>query len=924
MAPHQSLRQGCSRAHCACRPLLMRCPARPRPIATANRLSSSPTARRSIFTSASGRHSRPSSSSSSTSSYTTRPIRTTAASLAALGSLLVFSLSPHSRYIHLDAGPQGRAAAPKEPPQWAQNGKDNNPKKDNDKEEEKEDDGTSTVEAVTDWFREAGNVDWSGLPDRIADRLLPEWSKMLPGYIRKLQRELDSVPGSLADEIWREAHDPTIHPEVQFGARVRVSDDLCQEEQAFRSHRKPMTAKALHSYLGLPASETVHPDDVPVIALCGSGGGLRALVAGTGSLMAAAETGLFDCATYTAGVSGSCWLQAMYFSSFTHQDFTRVAEHLRARLGVHIAHPPELLMLLTTAPTNKFLLSGPVERFKADPSTRFGLVDVYGTLLAARLLIPRGELGVSSLDFKVSNQRRHLTRGQNPMPIYTAVRHEIPDLEENGIKDEPSKSSKSSKSSTSSKTEIKHDNETPKKDAWFQWFEITPYEFFCEEFAAGIPTWAMGRNFHKGQDVPLTAQSPGGDPIHYHLPEVRMPLMLGIFGSAFCATLSHYYKEIRPVVQSLSGMAGLDELIWGRNDDLSKVHPIEPATLPNPVFGMDASQLPVTVPPGLLERPHIQLMDAGMSNNLPLYPFMRPGRGVEVIVVFDASADIRKDNWLYVADGYARRRGVKGWPVGAGWPPSDEPPAKTAQELEEAGASSTDTADDKLSQAMKDQAEKAKKEAAKEARREAAKASSTSNKGGKVGGRKNKEKKDNGKKNGSGQSPSEAENAKTAAKELGYCTVWVGSTSEKVSTAEEAAATEPAAEGKEAFVSSAPIDESTHWRLTDPDAGLTLVYMPYLANESKVPGVDPATSDFMSTWNFVYRPEEVDKAVALARANFAEGEAQIKATVRAVYERKKKLRLVSEKRLHQALMKRIQDAAAKEKKARKEAEGRPE
>ncbi|CAK7271950.1 hypothetical protein SEPCBS57363_004884 [Sporothrix epigloea] len=861
--------------------------ARTRPIVTTTRLlSTRPYARRSSSTSSQAR------TSYSSTPSTTTTTRTTVASLTALGSLLAFSHSPHSRFLHLDAGSQqGQSKSPNDPPTWTQRGKDNNPKE---TENKKAQDDTSTVGGITEWFSEVGSVDWSGLPDRIADRLLPEWYKLLPGFVRKLQRELDSVPGSLADEIWREAHDPSIHPEVQFAARVRVSSDLCHEEQSFRSHRTPVTAKALHSYLGLPAAETVHLDDVPVIALCGSGGGLRALVAGTGSLMAAAESGLFDCTTYTAGVSGSCWLQALYFSSFTHQDFTRVAEHLRARLGVHIAHLPELLTLLTAAPTNKYLLSGSIERFKADPNAKFGLVDIYGTLLAARLLIPRGELGLSSLDFKISNQRRHLTRGQNPMPIYTAVRHEIPGLEETGITDEPTPEN--------AKTKSESDETAPKKDAWFQWFEITPYELFCEEFGAGIPTWAMGRNFHKGQDVPLTAQSKtDGDPQHYHLPEVRMPLMLGIFGSAFCATLSHYYKEVRPAIQSLGGMAGLDELIWGRNDDLSKVHPIEPAALPNPIFGMDPAQLPDTVPPGLLERPYIGLMDAGMSNNLPLYPFMRPGRGVEVVVVFDASADIRKDNWLNVADGYAKRRGIKGWPVGAGWPPSDRPPAETAQELEDAGASSQDTADKKLDQAIKDQATKA-----------TAKGAASDKEGdykGAVHGKSDREKE---KENDNGHTLGEAENAKVTAKELGYCTVWVGSTSEKVSSAKEAAATEPSSEdgsNADGYVPSAPIDESTRWRLTDPEAGLTLVYLPYLANEAKVPGIDPATSDFMSTWNFVYQPEEVDKAVALARANFAEGESQIKATVRAVYERKKKQRLDGEKRLRQAHLKRMQGAA---------------
>ncbi|CAK7198537.1 hypothetical protein SEUCBS139899_001200 [Sporothrix eucalyptigena] len=870
MPSHLSLRHGCSRAHGVCRQTLVRGWARPRAFPTANRLPSSTTAHRTFFTS------RPKTGSTGTAGTPTSA--TTAASLVALGSLLAFSLSPRGRYLHLDAGgpQQGRKTLPKGPPEWAQ---DSQNKKDNNPVKVKEENAGSPVDVVTDWFRDIGTVDWSTLPDRITGYILPEWSKMLPGFARKLQRELDSVPGSLADEIWREARDPTVHPEVQFAARVRVSGDLCAEEKAFREHRKPVTAEALHKYLGLPALETVHPDDVPVIALCGSGGGLRALVAGTGSLTAAAETGLFDCATYTAGVSGSCWLQALYFSSFSHQDFTKVADHLRARLGVHIAHPPELFSLLTTAPTNKYLLSGPVERFKADPETKFGLVDVYGTLLAARLLVPKGELDVSPLDFKISHQRRHLTRGQNPMPIYTAVRHEIPDHDENGIKDStPTKDS----STKHKKQHAKDEKEAAKKAAWFQWFEITPYEFFCEEFAAGIPTWAMGRNFYKGLDVPL--RNPLNPDQHYHLPEVRMPLMLGIFGSAFCATLSHYYKEIRPVVQSLNGMAGLDEMIWGRNDDLSKVHPIEPATLPNPVYGMKASQLPNTVPPGLLEREHIQLMDAGMSNNLPLYPFMRPGRGVEVVVVFDASADIRKDNWLCVADGYARRRGVKGWPIGAGWPPADDPPEKTAQQLKEAGATPQDTADDKLNQAKIDQATHQIE-------------LGTNGKADKKGHKKGK------------KGTTEADNAKAAAKELGYCTVWVGSTSEKVSTAQEAAETEPPSDsnGKDgdAFVPAPPIDESTHWRLTHPDAGLTLVYLPYLANEAKVPGVNPATSDFMSTWNFVYRPEEVDKAVALARANFDESSEQIRATVRAVYERKKQLRLAAEKRFDEARLRRL-------------------
>jgi phospholipase A2 len=586
-------------------------------------------------------------------------------------------------------------------------------------------------------------------------------------------------------------------------------------------------------YLGLEEKD-VHPDDVPVVAMCGSGGGLRALVAGTGSLLATSEDGLFDCVTYLSGVSGSCWLQALYYSSITERNFHRAIDHLKARLGVHIAYPPAAFSSVISAPTNKYLLSGMVEKLKGDPNAVFGLVDVYGLLLAARLLVPKGELGVNEKDFKLSSQREYIRYGQHPLPIYTAVRHEIPDTD----------ASASDGGATAASVGEKR---KATQEPWFQWFEVTPYEFFCEEFTAGIPTWAMGRKFKDGTDVPTEDG--------LHLPEIRMPFLFGTFGSAFCATLSHYYREIRPMVLSLSGFAAVDEMIYGRKEDLSKVHPINPATLPNFAYGMK-EVLPKTAPKSIYENEYIELMDAGMSNNLPIYPLLRPGREVEVVIAFDASADIKADNWLSVADGYARQRGIKGWPVGIGWPNVSDPAKKTAKELDEAQASSVSEADDKLEEAKVDQA----------ARRVEA-------------GQNGKEK----------DAKDKYEEGDETAGELGYCTVWVGSTQERTS--------EPPLPAK-------AIDDTTSWRLMEADAGLTVVYCPFLTND-KVPGVDPATSDYMSTWNFVYTPDQVDKVVALARANYDESKAQIRATIRAVYERKKRIRLDSEAQMKKERYRRL-------------------
>ena len=664
-------------------------------------------------------------------------------------------------------------------------------------------------------FSSVADLEWSSVADKIKDFVMPDWAKVRPDYIGKLQRELSMAPGSVADEIWHEAHDPYINAEIQFSASVRVSSELCKEEREFLLKRKKATTTALAKYLGIPEEE-VHPDDVPCIAMVGSGGGLRALVAGTGSLLASSEDGLFNCVTYTAGVSGSCWLQALYHSSLGGRRLDKIVDHLKARIGIHIAYPPVALASLNSAPTNKFLLSGFVEKLKGDPEADFGLVDVYGLLLAARLLVPKGEVGVDDRDLKISNQQDYLKNGEHPMPIYTAVRHEIPIIEESS---ELEKATDSPSQETKAKA---------KKEAWFQWFEISPYEMFCEEFGAGIPSYAIGRKFESGEDV---AQDEDG----FRVPELRLPLMLGIFGSAFCATLSHYYKEVRPLVKGLVGFGGIDDMIEGRNEDLSKVHPILPASIPNFAYKMEG-RLPETTPESIYKNTHLQLMDAGMSNNLPIYPLLRPGRDVDILIAFDASADIKTENWLSVADGYARQRGIKGWPVGVGWPKEKDTIEKTTGQLEEAQASTAAEADSKLEDAKADQIEHLK------------------------------DFEKNGKKASNNQDDEDSG-------DLGYCTVWVGTTQERASSTED--------------VPSKAVKED--WQLMEPDAGIAVVYFPFLSNP-KVEGVDPVTSDYMSTWNFVYTPDDIDNVVALARANFDEGREKTRKCVRAVYERKKKKR----------------------------------
>lgn len=225
-------------------------------------------------------------------------------------------------------------------------------------------------------------------------------------------------------------------------------------------------------------------------------------------------------------------------------------------------------------------------------------------------------------------------------------------------------------------------------------------------------------------------------------------------------------------------------------------------------------------------------INPGMSNNLPIYPLLREGRNIDVLIAFDASANIESENWLSVVDGYAKQRGIKGWPIGAGWPKEGVAANQLKADLDRVESASVQQAAEEIA----DVREEHRKQANVKHRSDA---------------------------------------------DLSYCNVWVGTTMEHESEKEPP--------------QSKRVDPDADWRLMAPDAGIAVIYFPFLPNW-KVEGVDPNTSDFMSTWNFIYSPEEIEKVVSLARANFSEGKERTRRTIMAVYERKKAKRLVEEEK----------------------------
>jgi len=74
-----------------------------------------------------------------------------------------------------------------------------------------------------------------------------------------------------------------------------------------------------------------------------------------GCLVGARESGILDCTTYVAGISGSCWaLGVLYAGVAGHQNPApeAAAEHIKSRIATNFLDS-STLNLLTKSPTHK-------------------------------------------------------------------------------------------------------------------------------------------------------------------------------------------------------------------------------------------------------------------------------------------------------------------------------------------------------------------------------------------------------------------------------------------------------------------------------------------------------------------------------------------------------------------------------------------
>ncbi|NWU85792.1 PA24A phospholipase, partial [Onychorhynchus coronatus] len=168
--------------------------------------------------------------------------------------------------------------------------------------------------------------------------------------------------------------------EVCSSTDLRFSMALCDEEKKFRQQRRENIMHSIKSFLGEENSKSLTSSrDVPVIAVLGSGGGFRAMVGFAGVMKALFESGVLDCATYVAGLSGSTWYMSTLYS---HPDFpAKGPKEINEELMNSVSHNP--LLLLTPQKVKRYIEALWNKKSSGQPVT---FTDIFGMLIGETLI----------------------------------------------------------------------------------------------------------------------------------------------------------------------------------------------------------------------------------------------------------------------------------------------------------------------------------------------------------------------------------------------------------------------------------------------------------------------------------------------------------------------------------------------------------
>jgi len=445
---------------------------------------------------------------------------------------------------------------------------------------------------------------------------------------------------------------------------MRHSKHLCEEENEFRQKRKQVVLHAMRKLLGTRGPQTL--DEVPSIAVLGSGGGFRAMVSLSGVLCALKDMSVLDCTMYTAGLSGSAWYLSTLYS---HPGWPNVhPNEIREQLRENIKE--SWMSLLTPSWLYKHVK---VIRKKKSAGQPVSFTDFFGYLVGETILKDRKNIP------KLSDQRLVVQGGKVPFPLYTCV-------------------------------QVKNDVSALK---FSEWMEFNPYEIGMLTYGTFMKTEHFGSKFFCGQLM---------TPVY---PEPSLTYLQGIWGSAFTILLQRILREGESIENAISSMHNSDDL----NEELQEAEPVqddddsdeeddetdavdgqqtemEPednddkfmtgimesfikrcsvlktrrgraGLVHNFLRGLqlmsepseDVQDVTDAADHQALRDKHICLVDSGLAFNSPYPLLLRPERDVDIFLSFDFSARDKDDEMpfqeLLMAEKWARKNNLKFPPINA-------------------------------------------------------------------------------------------------------------------------------------------------------------------------------------------------------------------------------------------------------------------
>uniref|UniRef100_A0A8C0I9T4 Phospholipase A2 n=1 Tax=Bubo bubo TaxID=30461 RepID=A0A8C0I9T4_BUBBB len=225
---------------------------------------------------------------------------------------------------------------------------------------------------------------------------------------------------------------------------LRLGFDLCTEEQDFICKRKKVVAAALKNVLHL--DEDLQEDEVPVVAVVTTAGGMRSMTAMFGSLLALQELGVLDCVSYISGLSATTWTMAKLY-----EDANWSQRDLREPAGDIRKHVIKSKLQCFSLDHMKYYEKELCERKQEGHKLSF--TDLWGLFIDS-----------CKNTHKLSDQQLAVNQGQNPLPIYLSL----------NVKDD------------FSTLDFK------------EWVEFTPYEVGFLKYGAFVRSEDFGSEFFMG------------------------------------------------------------------------------------------------------------------------------------------------------------------------------------------------------------------------------------------------------------------------------------------------------------------------------------------------------------------------------------------------------------------------------------------